>query len=172
MPNMTDNMSPEDNVWYRQFYVWMIIFLPACAVAASFATLYIAARNPPEMAVTDYTSIEAIAAEQQARDQRAGELGISAQIEFSGKSVVARVQSYDRTTLPPVLSLRIQHSTTAQFDQSTNLAGDQGIYTGSITLPSGAYDLHLEDPERSWRLSARVSGQPETVMLEAYRQDR
>jgi hypothetical protein len=169
---MTDNMRPEDNVWYRQFYVWMIIFLPACAVAASFATLYIAARNPPEMAVTDYTSIEAIAAEQTARDQRARELGISAQIEFSGETVAAKVISNELADLPPVLTLRVQHSTTAEFDRRTNLASDGSVYTGSIALPSGAYDLHLEDPKRTWRLSARVSGRPDTIALEAFRQDR
>jgi hypothetical protein len=71
---MNESASAEDNVWYRQFYVWLVILLPACAVAASFATLYIATQNAPDMAVADYSSIEAIAEEQLARDQLAAGL--------------------------------------------------------------------------------------------------
>ncbi len=164
-------MAADENAWYRQFYVWLIIFLPACAVIASFATLYIAAQNPPEMAVADYTSIEAIAAEQQARDRRATELGMSARLEFNGNSVSAKLLSDSLTTLPTALSLRVQHSTKPEFDQVASLTGDQGLYTGYIELPSGAYDIHLEDSERTWRLAARVSGRPQTVELEAYQQD-
>ena len=32
--------------WYRQFYPWMLIALPASAVIAGFITLYIAITHP------------------------------------------------------------------------------------------------------------------------------
>lgn len=168
---MNDNLASVESAWYREFYVWLVILLPACAVVASFATLYIAAKNPPEMAVADYSNIESIAADQQARDRRAAELGMSAQLEFSGTRVTAIVRSDDLATLPQALILRVRHSTTSQFDQLAKLTGNQGIYTGVVTLPSGAYDVHLEDSDRTWRLSTRVVGQPDAIVLEAYRQD-
>ena len=32
--------------WYRQFYPWMLIFLPASAVIGGFITLYLAISRP------------------------------------------------------------------------------------------------------------------------------
>lgn len=166
---MNKPVSAEDNVWYRQFYVWLIIFLPACAVTASFVTLYIAAQNPPEMAVADYASIEAFAEEQIARDRRAAELGLHAELTFSDGKVSALLDSNNPTALPAIIGLRIQHSTTARFDTNVNLAGKDGVYTGSISLPSGAYDIHLEAPDLSWRLSTRASGNMTEVAIAAFK---
>jgi len=50
------NSSPipgEDTPWYKQFWPWFIISLPASAVIASFTTLWIAISNPDSMVVTD-----------------------------------------------------------------------------------------------------------------------
>jgi hypothetical protein len=162
---MNESVSAEDNVWYRQFYVWLIIFLPACAVAASFATLYIAAKNAPEMAVADYSSIEAIAAEQRTRDQLAAKLGLNAQLSFNDTAVTASIMANDLNALPATLVLRVKHSTTARLDREATLTGASGRYSGVIDLPAGAYDIQLLDPELAWRLSARTSGKPTTVSL-------
>ena len=39
--------------WYKQFWPWFIIALPASAVIASFITLWIAISNPDGMVLTD-----------------------------------------------------------------------------------------------------------------------
>jgi hypothetical protein len=39
--------------WYRQFWPWFIIALPASAVIASFFTLWLAISNPVQMVVTE-----------------------------------------------------------------------------------------------------------------------
>ena len=39
--------------WYRQFWPWFIIALPASAVIASFVTLWLAVSNPVQMVVTE-----------------------------------------------------------------------------------------------------------------------
>ena len=39
--------------WYKQFWPWFIIALPATAVIASFITLWIAISNPDTMVLTD-----------------------------------------------------------------------------------------------------------------------
>jgi hypothetical protein len=38
--------SPTPKPWYRQFYPWMLIALPACAVIGGFITLYLAISRP------------------------------------------------------------------------------------------------------------------------------
>ncbi len=39
--------------WYRQFWPWFIIALPASAVIAGFYTLYLAISQPVQLVVTD-----------------------------------------------------------------------------------------------------------------------
>jgi hypothetical protein len=39
--------------WYRQFWPWFIIALPASAVVASFITLWLAISNPDPLVVND-----------------------------------------------------------------------------------------------------------------------
>jgi len=40
--------------WYKQFWPWFIIALPASVVIASFFTLYLAVTNPDHLVVTDH----------------------------------------------------------------------------------------------------------------------
>ena len=39
--------------WYRQFWPWFIIALPASAVVASFITLWLAISNPDQLVIED-----------------------------------------------------------------------------------------------------------------------
>jgi len=52
--NKRNNLVPaEDLPWYRQFWPWFIIALPAAAVIASFITLWLAISNPDHLVVDD-----------------------------------------------------------------------------------------------------------------------
>jgi hypothetical protein len=47
-------LMPGENVpWFKQFWPWFIIALPAAAVIASFVTLWLAISNPDQVIVTD-----------------------------------------------------------------------------------------------------------------------
>ena len=39
-------MSPPELPWYRQFWPWFLIALPASAVAGSLLSVYLALRHP------------------------------------------------------------------------------------------------------------------------------
>lgn len=52
--NKRNNPVPaEDLPWYRQFWPWFIIALPAAAVIASFITLWLAISHPVHLVVDD-----------------------------------------------------------------------------------------------------------------------
>ena len=71
--------------WYRQFWPWFIIALPASAVIAGLTTVYIAFDEPDGLVVDDYYK-EGLAINQTlARDQRAAQLGLSALVTPGGK---------------------------------------------------------------------------------------
>ncbi len=47
-------LAPGEGVpWYKQFWPWFIIALPASVVVASFITLWIAISNPDQLVVDD-----------------------------------------------------------------------------------------------------------------------
>jgi len=48
------NLLPGEGVpWYRQFWPWFIIALPASAVIAGFFTLWLAISHPDHLVVED-----------------------------------------------------------------------------------------------------------------------
>ena len=49
----TDPAPGQDLPWYRQFWPWFIIALPACAVIASFITLWLAVSRPDYLVVDE-----------------------------------------------------------------------------------------------------------------------
>lgn len=47
-------LAPGEGVpWYKQFWPWFIIALPASVVVASFFTLWLAISNPDHLVVDD-----------------------------------------------------------------------------------------------------------------------
>ena len=49
----TDSQAGQNLPWFRQFWPWFIIALPASAVIASFVSLWLAVSNPDYVIVTD-----------------------------------------------------------------------------------------------------------------------
>ena len=52
-------VSAEDSAWHRQPVVWLVLGLLGVTILASFALLYIATSNPPELIDKAPTRIEA-----------------------------------------------------------------------------------------------------------------
>ena len=52
-PPKFDPASAHELPWYRQFWPWFIIALPAAAVIASFITLWLAVSHPDQLVVSD-----------------------------------------------------------------------------------------------------------------------
>lgn len=52
-PHKTGHAAGDDLPWYKQFWPWFIIALPASAVIASFISLWLAVSHPDQLVVTD-----------------------------------------------------------------------------------------------------------------------
>jgi len=54
MNSQNTNLAPGEGVpWYRQFWPWFIIALPASVVVASFVTLWLAISHPDHLVVDE-----------------------------------------------------------------------------------------------------------------------
>ena len=69
--------------WYKHFWPWFLMALPAAVVVAGLSTAYIANRHADDLVVDDYYKDGLAINVQLAKKQRAAELGLSARLHFS-----------------------------------------------------------------------------------------
>lgn len=151
--NAPANNAPSQKPWYRQFWPWFIMALPATAVVAGLTTVGIAVVNQDSVVKDDwYKEGKAINLDF-ARDKRASELGIVATTrmdEVTGE-VRLRLQHKEGMALPPSLTVFFQHPTLADADQKLVLSRQGDEYRGNLPKGlTGRFHVELGTPE--WRL--------------------
>jgi hypothetical protein len=144
--------------WYQQFWPWAIMSLPAIAVVAGTITIVIAFKTDDGLVSDDYYK-EGLAINQSfARDQRATELGLAADILINPDSQLVEVRI---SNLPAdeTLSLNAVHSTIAGRDQANIVLKHvtKGIYRGELNrLSAGKWRIEVVSKDRGWRLSGNM----------------
>jgi hypothetical protein len=99
----------EDTVaWYKQFWPWFIIALPAIAVIASSHLVYTAITNKPEMVRTNYYKEGLAINEEISTEKLADELDINAELSVIDNSIEIRLKGR-LATQPANITLVFQH---------------------------------------------------------------
>lgn len=157
----------QQRPWYRDYWPWFLISLPASAVVAGFITLWLAIESEDGVVVDDYYKQGLAINRTLARDETAAKLQLVANMRLTGGNV-ALTLSGQLTSYPEQISLRIAHPTRAGMDQTALLThiGD-GRYTGHAQLPApGRWALVLEDTGKIWLLHGQITqGGEERVIL-------
>jgi hypothetical protein len=155
--NHADPVTP----WYRQFWPWFLIALPATAVAASIATLLIAMKDPDGLVVDDYYKAGLAINKELKRDREAARLGLSAFIRRDPDKGFITVELDSHEPLDfDTLCLDVLHTTRANFDQKLTLQRQaDGLYRATLgsDVPQGQWKLQLYSSDASWRLTGRMS---------------
>lgn len=165
-----DIPMPEQPPWWRQFWPWMLITLPACAVLASLFTLWLALSSADSLVVDDYYREGRAINRTIARDARATELGLAATIDRAPDGVRLSLQAGEAIDWPASLELRLVHATRAEQDRdlSLHLLGAGHYVASGAALPQeGRWTLHLESPARDWRLAAPIDAAAPGWRIEA-----
>ena len=144
--------------WYRQFWPWFLILLPATAVVASFASLYIALKNADTLVRDDWyrhgTEINTYLALQ----EEAGRRGIRAALalDATGRTLTAVVDGPQLDL--PTLQLRLHHPTHAQRDIEIVLAatGPNRFSGAADRRLDGTWDAILVPAANDWTIQRRV----------------
>lgn len=132
---------------------------PVAVIFAGVITVWLAIKSNDGLVVDDYYKQGLEVNQVMERDQKSGELGLSADV-FLGNGGQVRVLliSSKGAALPENLKLRIAHPTRSGLDQEILLASEgQGTYSGNLqrSLEGGnRWLIRLEDQKASWRLSA------------------
>lgn len=146
--------------WYRQFWPWFLMALPASAVVAGITTVFIATSNRDNLVVDNYYKQGLAINQTLTQQQQASAMKLQATVAWQNESGKLQVQlSGSQSVNDQVLKLTIAHATLAERDQFVILdrvAANQ--YTGTVKpLEFGKWHFILEPVSAQWRIEADVA---------------
>lgn len=155
---------PAFEPWYRQFWPWFIIALPASVVVAGLITVYIAFAHRDATVDDDYYR-EGLAINQSlAGQQRAAEWGLQARVQFDRQAERVDVELISPKPLAAAgasVELKLQHPILAERDVTltlTALPGSDHRYQGQLKVPrQDNYYLRLTGEQSLWRLDGQIN---------------
>jgi hypothetical protein len=154
-----DRPREDAEPWYRQFWPWFLIALPASAVVAGLVTLYIATTNRDTLVEDDYYKEGLAINEDLARSQRATELGITAELAYDPRTGDVTLLTTGIPDGTRQLTLRLVHPTLVELDRATPvIRAADGRYHARLPLLGPAnWHIQLQPDSADWRLEARLT---------------
>lgn len=145
-------MEQPIEAWYKQFWPWVLIILPLCAVVASVTTLFIAIANKPDMVVEDYYKKGKAIDVDLTRLENAYKLALKFELTVSDSQIILS-QRYGEPQ-HAALRLRFIHRTQKAKDFDLLMTADaSGVYKAAIDKPvDGKWSIQLESFDGSWRI--------------------
>lgn len=142
--------------WYRQFWPWVLIGLPASAVVASLFTIYIAHQGQDSLVVDEYYKAGLAINRELGRDRAAAALGLSAQVSITASGVRVDLDSASGAR-PARLELSLVHPTLVERDRHVILLpGADDAYYGQLdALGADEWNTTLAPVNHEWRLQGR-----------------
>jgi uncharacterized protein len=146
--------------WYKQFWPWFLISLPASVVVASMVTINLAITTSDGLVSDDYYK-EGLAIRKFAeKSQLAQDLGLNGAMDYdSDTGAVSLALDGDLSPYPGTLELEVIHPTIPNQDQATSLTFSGGNrYVGRIdNLIPGNWRIRVKPTDDSWRIEGRMS---------------
>jgi hypothetical protein len=146
--------------WYRQFWPWFIMALPASVVVAGLGTVYIAVTGADDLVATDYYKNGLEINVELDKKQRALELGMQSTLTIIGTRINVHLTG---NTLPAAMALALSHPMEADKDIQLKLAQTApGVYEGQLPQSlEHRWHWQLEplaqDQESPWRLDGEFT---------------
>jgi len=169
--------------WYKQFWPWFLIFLPATAVVASIATVILAVKNQDSMVVDDYYKEAMQINRNLSKIEFAKKSGLSAKILTENQRLQLELNALDsKLKLSPVVTLYFHHATQKSKDFSlVLLQTDQKNYNNQLAavyeskknnevvslLEKGIWYVKLLPVDRVWQLNGKIKNKIINIQLSA-----
>ncbi len=161
-------MNREDTKpWYRQFWPWFIIALPASAVVAGLTTVWISMQTTDSLVVRSDDGVKNATDRHISAERLASELGLAAivEIDTATGAVSAVMRSGDLPDVPAALDFELSHPAFANRDQRITLnkampdADGNPVWVGHfVAVPNERFYAVLNSGDE-WRLSAEWQGE-------------
>ncbi|MCM8596629.1 FixH family protein [Accumulibacter sp.] len=142
--------------WYREPWPWLLMAGPAVVIVAGVITACLAIISNDGLVEDDYYRQGLAINQITARDQRASDLGLKAELVSGGQGerIRAHLRSAPGAPEADSLVLLLTHPTRSGLDQKVILRPDgASLYAGSLTPVHGRWHVVLEDGRGVWRLT-------------------
>lgn len=146
--------------WYRQFWPWFLIALPAVAIFASSMLIWKSTEYPVDLVNDDYYKDGLAINQTLDKDRFAHRLGLTAAVHVDpGSGEVTATLSSDKPMPPGALELEFVHPMIPSRDHTVMLATQgHGHYVGRTSTHGGRWYLRLRGmvEGRQWQLKGQV----------------
>jgi len=161
MSNEMNDNTEDDQPWYKQWMVWMVIAPPLTAVIAGIITINIAIESDDGLVVDDYYKQGLGINQTLQRDHLARKMNIEADLFVETKQIKLRFNNELKQT---DLTLHFIHPTQSQRDVRVvmNYFSDNAYQAELPGQLSGNWNLLLEPADKSWRVSGRINFQKQS----------
>jgi len=162
--------------WYKQFWPWFLILLPASAVVASIITIMLAANNADSLVVDDYYKKALNINRDLKKLEFARQQGLSADLELKGNQLILMLRLKNKELkIPPTLKLLFIHPANSEKDFSVTMVQPSTEYQYSSTIDSDIQQkmkqnnwyLQLLSPDKTWRLNGEFEKNNKNISLTA-----
>lgn len=154
--------------------LWLVIGLPAIAVAAGLATLAIALAKPEHELPKEYHWEGAQLERDFARAARAAALGVRAELDASGAAGICRLALTSQVAPPAGIEVRLIHATRPELDRRIELRrtaakdGEAAEYVAPCRpLPDGHWRFELIPAGAEWSVRGEAQGRLERLSIAA-----
>jgi hypothetical protein len=144
--------------WYRQPWFWFLTIFPLAAIVVC-VTMIIVAANMKDTLVTDDYSKEGRGINLEiARDEKAADLGMTAEMDFDHRTISLDLHSSSGPVDFPYLVLNLFHPTLAERDRTIQFQRTgSGHYQGKMLEDiDGRWYYDLRGPDNDWRLKGEA----------------
>ena len=148
------NQNESTRPWYKEQYVWMVIFFPMLAVIGGFAMLYMAIETYDGLVVDDYykKGLEINRVLERDKSASAYQLVADVSIERQMEEVEIKFSANSDFVYPTSIDVSFLHATRAGLDKQVKLLKTQDkMYQGNLpALEPGKWYVHIQQDD--WRI--------------------
>ncbi|TDG12035.1 hypothetical protein E2F43_16900 [Seongchinamella unica] len=155
---MNKRFPQEDNEpWYRQFWPWFLILLPATVVVAGITTVVIANRGADDLVVDEYYKDGLAINRKLEKKERADALGIGATLEVYGSEILVKTAGpVDSEKLQLLLSHPLESDRDFEVVVVQSVPGEYRGRLQTAIAPRWHWAL-IHDGELAWRLDGSIT---------------
>ena len=145
--------------WYRQPWLWFLLIFPGAAIIWCSIAITVAINTDNSMVTDDYSKEGRGINMAIARDQKAEDLGLTADMTFGEREISLSMDTATGPANYPYLILSLYHPTMSEFDRTIQFRSiGEGLYSATLNQPiEGRWYFDLRGPDNQWRLKGESS---------------
>jgi hypothetical protein len=150
----------EDNEpWYKQFWPWFLISLPATAVIGSMISIKLAVDTADGLVIDDYYKEGLAINKDITKEKLAKTLGLAANIDIDNETGQLHLLLLGKLSDPPKrLKMSLIHPTKSGFDVQLQLtkSGDGEYMSRMPKIVPAKWHVSVMPENEEWKISGRM----------------